>query len=180
MLRPEGILILALAVVPTVASPSVPRELLSSPVRLELDKPTTEVKAGSTVTHTVTLKNAAYDAVAASSLAPVHSSRSDVRRGTGGYEGRQLGDPALRGCGGDRGRGHSWRWRIYARGDGIPAHENEALKLHSALASCDHVHDDLRSPPSPAPSLPAKSKRPGPTFAAAAERFKGCWKWGTN
>jgi len=65
MLRPAGILIFVLVVIPTVASQSVPRELLSTPTRLELDKPTTEVKAGSTVTYTVTLKNAGDQAVAA-------------------------------------------------------------------------------------------------------------------
>lgn len=58
MLRRAGILVLVSVVIPTVASQSTPRELLSTPARLELDKPTTEVKAGSTVTYTVTLKNA--------------------------------------------------------------------------------------------------------------------------
>ncbi len=58
MLRPAGIVIFVLVFIPTVVSQSVPRELLSTPARLELDKPTTEVKAGSTVTYTVTLKNA--------------------------------------------------------------------------------------------------------------------------
>lgn len=67
MLRSARILVLVLAVVPTVASQSIPRELLSTPSRLELDKPTTEVKAGSTVTYTVTLKDASDRPVAASS-----------------------------------------------------------------------------------------------------------------
>ncbi len=65
MLRPAGILIFVLVVIATGVSQSVPRELLSVPARLELDKPTTEVKAGSTVTYTVTLKNAGDQAVAA-------------------------------------------------------------------------------------------------------------------
>jgi hypothetical protein len=65
MLRPAGILIFVLVVIPTVASQSVPKELLLTPARLELDKPTTEVKAGSAVTYTVTLKNAGDQAVPA-------------------------------------------------------------------------------------------------------------------
>jgi hypothetical protein len=67
MLRPSGILVFALAVIPVVASQSVPREFLSTPARLELDKPTTEVKVGSAVTYTVTLKNSGDQPVAASS-----------------------------------------------------------------------------------------------------------------
>ncbi len=65
MLRRAGILVFVSVVIPTVASQSVPRELLSTPARLELDKPTTQVKVGSTVTYTVTLKNAGDQAVAA-------------------------------------------------------------------------------------------------------------------
>jgi len=57
MIRSAGILVFVLAVIPTTASQSVPKELLSAPARLELDKHTTEVKVGSTVTYTVTLKN---------------------------------------------------------------------------------------------------------------------------
>ena len=54
-----------------VVSQAVPGELLSTPVRLELDRPTKEVKAGSTVTYTVTLKNTRDQAVAASSNMPL-------------------------------------------------------------------------------------------------------------
>jgi hypothetical protein len=61
-----GILAFVMAIVPTVASQSVPKELLSRPARLELDKPTTEAKAGSTVTYTVILKDARDQAVATS------------------------------------------------------------------------------------------------------------------
>ena len=67
MFRHAGIFVLALAVVPTVASQSIPSQFLSAPVRLELDKPTTEVKAGATVSYTVTLKNSKGQTVAASS-----------------------------------------------------------------------------------------------------------------
>jgi hypothetical protein len=56
-----------LAGVLTAASQSIPKELLSAPARLELDKPTTEAKVGSTVTYTVTLKNARNQAVVAAS-----------------------------------------------------------------------------------------------------------------
>jgi hypothetical protein len=62
-----GILAFVMVVVPLVASQSVPRELLSRPARLELDKPTVEAKAGSTVTYTVILKDARDRAAAASS-----------------------------------------------------------------------------------------------------------------
>jgi hypothetical protein len=43
----------------------VPKEMLRVPVRLELDKTTMEVRAGSTVTYTVTLKNAQNQVVSA-------------------------------------------------------------------------------------------------------------------
>jgi len=67
MFRHAGILVLAFAVAPTAAPQSIPSQMLAAPVRLELDKPTTEVKAGSTVAYTVTLKNTSGQAVAASS-----------------------------------------------------------------------------------------------------------------
>ena len=58
MLRALQVLALLSAVAATCASQTIPDKLLSSPVRLELDKPTQEVKEGTMVTYTVTLKNA--------------------------------------------------------------------------------------------------------------------------
>ncbi len=66
MLRAVRIFALLLAVAPTIASQSIPAELLSTPSRLVLDKPTTEVRAGTTLAYTVTLKNAKEQPVAAS------------------------------------------------------------------------------------------------------------------
>jgi hypothetical protein len=65
MSRHTGILVFALLVVPAVIAQSIPKDLLLAPTRLELDKPTTEVKAGSSVTYTVTLKNVREQAVPA-------------------------------------------------------------------------------------------------------------------
>lgn len=62
---------LLILVIPRTAAQSVPKELLSAPVRLELSKPTAEVRAGSTVTYTVTLKDARGQAVAAVSNTPL-------------------------------------------------------------------------------------------------------------
>jgi len=67
MLRLTGILVWFLTLAPALVSQVVPKELLSIPTRLELNKPTTEVKAGTTVSYTVTLKNAQDQAVAAPS-----------------------------------------------------------------------------------------------------------------
>jgi hypothetical protein len=64
MLRLSVILTLVLGVVIGARSQSIPKELLSTPTRLELDKPTTDVPAGSTVAYTVTLKNARDQAIA--------------------------------------------------------------------------------------------------------------------
>ena len=52
MSRPTVILGLLSVFVCNAASQSIPQELLSTPTRLELDKPTQEAKAGSTVTYT--------------------------------------------------------------------------------------------------------------------------------
>lgn len=71
MSRLASVFVLLLAIVPTVVSQSVPKELLSTPIRLELDKATKEVKAGTTVNYTVTLKNSRDQAVAASSNMPL-------------------------------------------------------------------------------------------------------------
>ncbi len=57
MSRPTVILGLLSVFVCNAASQSIPQELLSTPTRLELDKPSQEAKAGSTVTYTVTLKD---------------------------------------------------------------------------------------------------------------------------
>ena len=54
-------------IVATAIAQKVPAELLSHPARLELDKPTTEVKSGATVNYTVVLKNARGQAVPATS-----------------------------------------------------------------------------------------------------------------
>ncbi len=67
MPRVLRVLVLVLWVARLGASQSVPAELLSKPARLELDKSTVEVKAGSIVNYTVVLKNAKGQAVAASS-----------------------------------------------------------------------------------------------------------------
>jgi hypothetical protein len=67
MFRATGVLVLSLCFGPAALSQAVPKDLLSLPVSLGLDKPTTEVKAGSTVTYTVTLRNTRDQAVAASS-----------------------------------------------------------------------------------------------------------------
>jgi hypothetical protein len=66
MPRPTVILALVFAVALNVASQSVPKRLLSVPARLELDRATTETKIGSTVTYTVTLRDATDRSVAAS------------------------------------------------------------------------------------------------------------------
>ena len=63
MSRPTVILGLLSVFVCNAASQSIPQELLSTPTRLELDKPTQEAKAGSTVTYTVTLKDSRDRAV---------------------------------------------------------------------------------------------------------------------
>lgn len=62
---------LVILVIPRTTAQSVPKELLSVPVRLELSNPTTEVKVGSKVTYTVTLKNARGQAVAALTEMPL-------------------------------------------------------------------------------------------------------------
>ena len=59
MLRPIALIALLMLAVQIAASQSVPTEFLSTPVRLALNKPTQEVKAGSSVVYTVTLKDAA-------------------------------------------------------------------------------------------------------------------------
>jgi len=65
MARPGAILIPIVAIAISARAQSVPKELLKVPVRLELDKPMTEAKAGSTVRYTVTLKNARNQTVVA-------------------------------------------------------------------------------------------------------------------
>jgi hypothetical protein len=69
MFRATGILVFVVALV--VYAPAfaqlVPKALLSSPTGLQLDKPTVEVKVGSTVAYTVTLRNAQDRSVPASS-----------------------------------------------------------------------------------------------------------------
>src|SRR5258708_36953226 len=67
MFRATGILVFSLCFNLAALSQSVPTEVLASPVSLELDKPTTEVKPGSTVNYTVTLRNTRDQAAAASS-----------------------------------------------------------------------------------------------------------------
>jgi len=67
MFRVVLLLTLVLSVVVGAKSQSVPKELLSTPTRLELDRPTAEAKVGSTVIYTVTLKNARDQTVAATS-----------------------------------------------------------------------------------------------------------------
>ena len=67
MPRVLRVLVLVFCVAQLGTSQSVPAELLSNPARLELDKSTVEVKAGSIVNYTVVLKNAKGQAVAASS-----------------------------------------------------------------------------------------------------------------
>ena len=62
-----GLLCLLLAAALSAASQSIPKELLATPVRIELDHPTMEVKADSAVRYTVTLRNAENQAVPASS-----------------------------------------------------------------------------------------------------------------
>lgn len=63
MSRPTLILGLLAVFVCNATSQSIPQELLSTPTRLELDKPTQEAKVGSTVTYTVTLKDSRDRAV---------------------------------------------------------------------------------------------------------------------
>jgi len=60
-----GIFCLLAALVLEASSQSVPKDLLSVPARLELDKPTMEVKAGTTVSYTVSLRDAADQPIAA-------------------------------------------------------------------------------------------------------------------
>lgn len=67
MKRFAGIVSLLFAFPLFVASQSVPRQLLSTPTRLELDHPSVQAQPGTTVNYTVTLKNAANQPVPASS-----------------------------------------------------------------------------------------------------------------
>jgi hypothetical protein len=60
-----GIICLLATLVLTANPQSIPKELISVPARLELDKPTIEVKAGATVNYTVSLKDAANQPIAA-------------------------------------------------------------------------------------------------------------------
>lgn len=60
-----GILCLLATLVLAASYQSIPKDLLSVPARLELDKPTMEVKAGTTVKYTVSLKDAGNQPVAA-------------------------------------------------------------------------------------------------------------------
>ena len=62
-----GIVSLLLFVSSLAAAQSVPRQLLSTPTRLELDRPSVQAQAGTTVNYIVTLKNAAKQPVAAPS-----------------------------------------------------------------------------------------------------------------
>lgn len=62
-----GFLSLLVVVSSTMLGQSLPSELLSSAVRLELDHPSVQVQPGTTINYTVTLKNAANRAVAAAS-----------------------------------------------------------------------------------------------------------------
>lgn len=62
-----GIVSLLIAFSSVAAAQSVPRQLLSTPTHLELDRPSVQAQAGATVNYTVTLKNAANQPVEASS-----------------------------------------------------------------------------------------------------------------
>lgn len=62
-----GIVSLLLVTSSFATAQSVPRQLLSTPTRLELDRPSLQAQAGTTVNYTVTLKNAANQPVEASS-----------------------------------------------------------------------------------------------------------------
>jgi hypothetical protein len=62
-----GIVSLLITVSSAVLAQSVPHELLSAPVRLELDHASLQAQPGTTLNYTVTLKNAANQPVAATS-----------------------------------------------------------------------------------------------------------------
>src|SRR5689334_4413651 len=62
-----GIVSLLITVSSAALAQSVPHELLSAPVRLELDQASLQAQPGTTLNYTVTLKNAANQPVAATS-----------------------------------------------------------------------------------------------------------------
>ena len=67
MYRILGVVEVLLSFAAVVFCQSIPSELLSKPALLELDKPTLEVKVGSTLNYTVVLKNAQRNPTKASS-----------------------------------------------------------------------------------------------------------------
>ncbi|HET8826081.1 MAG TPA: hypothetical protein VFM77_13180 [Terriglobales bacterium] len=147
-----GIVSLLLFVCSIAAAQTVPRQLLSTPTRLELDRPSLQAQSGTTVNYTVTLKNAANQPVTASNDLALQVETPSGTKSITILKGQSSATFTWQANAAGIGRMQVRSGKLHPASGLVLVAPNPASQIHAPVAIMEHAPAHASPPPPPPPT----------------------------